>query len=70
MEEWAILVLALIVVTVLVTFFTGDAVFLALSSVIVIVVWSVWHYRDTSEETTNKAKEVVYCGRVNMKQEN
>ena len=61
MEEWAILVLALIVVTILATFFVGDAVFLALSWVMVIIVWSVWNYRDTSEETTNKVKVAVYC---------
>ena len=70
MEEWAILFLALIVVTILATFFVRDAVFIALSWVMIIIVWSVWHHRDTSEETTNKAKEVVDCGRVNMKQEN
>ena len=70
MEEWAILVLALIVVTILATFFAGDVVFLALSWVVVIVVWSVWHYRDTPEETTHKAKVAVYCGQVNTKQEN
>ena len=61
MEEWTILVLALIVVTIFATLFVGDEVFLALSWVMVIIVWSVWNYRDTSEETTNKVKVAVYC---------
>ena len=70
MEEWAILVLVLTVVTILATFFAGDAAFLALSWVVVIVVWSVWHYRDIPEETIHKAKVAVYYGLVNTKQEN